>query len=48
MAGDFCGCVRGFSYLSTLKNVFAMEFEGIVYKVLPVVKGTSQRGEWVK
>ena len=25
-----------------------MEFEGIVYKVLPVVKGTSQRGEWVK
>lgn len=25
-----------------------MEFEGIVYKVLPVVKGTSQRGEWMK
>ncbi len=25
-----------------------MEFEGIVYKVLPAVKGTSQRGEWVK
>lgn len=25
-----------------------MEFEGVVYKVLPVVKGTSQRGEWVK
>lgn len=25
-----------------------MEFEGTVYKVLPVVKGTSQRGEWVK
>lgn len=25
-----------------------MEFEGIVYKVLPVVKGTSQRGEWIK
>ena len=25
-----------------------MEFEGIVYRVLPVVKGTSQRGEWVK
>lgn len=25
-----------------------MEFEGVVYRVLPVVKGTSQRGEWVK
>lgn len=25
-----------------------MEFEGVVYKVLPAVKGTSQRGEWVK
>lgn len=25
-----------------------MEFEGIVYRVLPVVKGTSQRGEWIK
>ena len=25
-----------------------MEFEGTVYKVLPVVKGTSQRGEWMK
>lgn len=25
-----------------------MEFEGTVYRVLPVVKGTSQRGEWVK
>ncbi len=25
-----------------------MEFEGIVYKVLPVVKGTSARGEWTK
>ena len=25
-----------------------MEFEGSVYKVLPVVKGTSARGEWVK
>ena len=25
-----------------------MEFDGIVYKVLPVVKGTSQRGAWVK
>lgn len=25
-----------------------MEFEGVVFKVLPVVKGTSQRGEWVK
>lgn len=25
-----------------------MEFEGIVSKVLPAVKGTSQRGEWVK
>lgn len=25
-----------------------MEFEGTVYRVLPVVKGTSQRGEWIK
>lgn len=25
-----------------------MEFEGIVYRILPVVKGTSQRGEWTK
>ena len=25
-----------------------MEFEGVVHKVLPVVKGTSQRGEWIK
>ena len=25
-----------------------MEFEGTVYKVLPLVKGTSQRGEWMK
>ncbi len=25
-----------------------MDFEGIVYRVLPVVKGTSQRGEWIK
>lgn len=25
-----------------------MEFEGLVYKVLPVVKGQSARGEWVK
>lgn len=25
-----------------------MEFKGLVYKVLPVVKGQSARGEWVK
>ena len=25
-----------------------MEIEGIVYKILPVVKGTSARGEWQK
>lgn len=25
-----------------------MEFEGVVYKVLPAVKGTSARGEWTK
>ncbi len=25
-----------------------MEFEGIVYRVLPVQKGTSARGEWKK
>ena len=23
-----------------------MEFEGTVYKILPVTKGTSARGEW--
>ncbi|GHV00563.1 hypothetical protein FACS1894159_06530 [Bacteroidia bacterium] len=25
-----------------------MDFEGLVYKVLPAVKGTSTRGEWTK
>ena len=25
-----------------------MEFKGLVYKVLPVVKGQGARGEWVK
>lgn len=25
-----------------------MEFEGLVYRVLPAVKGTSARGEWTK
>lgn len=25
-----------------------MEFEGIVYRVLPAVTGSSQRGEWIK
>lgn len=25
-----------------------MEFEGVVFKVLAPLKGTSQRGEWVK
>lgn len=25
-----------------------MEFEGIVFSVLPLVKGTSARGEWMK
>lgn len=25
-----------------------MEFKGLVYRVLPVVKGTSARGEWTK
>lgn len=25
-----------------------MEFEGTVFSVLPIVKGTSQRGEWMK
>lgn len=25
-----------------------MEFEGLVYKVLPVVKGQGARGEWTK
>jgi len=25
-----------------------MDFEGVVFRVLPVVKGTSARGEWVK
>lgn len=25
-----------------------MEFEGVVYKILPAVTGTSQRGEWKK
>lgn len=25
-----------------------MEFEGIVFAILPIVKGTSARGEWMK
>ncbi|MCD7962246.1 MAG: DUF3127 domain-containing protein [Rikenellaceae bacterium] len=25
-----------------------MEIQGIVYRVLPVIKGTSARGEWMK
>ncbi len=25
-----------------------MEFEGVVYRVLPVVKGQGARGEWIK
>lgn len=25
-----------------------MEFEGVVWRVLPQIKGTSARGEWVK
>jgi len=25
-----------------------MDFEGVVYRVLPAVKGTSARGEWTK
>jgi len=25
-----------------------MDFEGLIYRVLPVVKGTSARGEWSK
>lgn len=25
-----------------------MEFEGTVYSILPIVKGTSARGEWMK
>lgn len=25
-----------------------MEFEGIVFRILPIVRGTSQRGEWQK
>lgn len=25
-----------------------MEFEGTVWRVLPLVKGTSARGEWMK
>ncbi|HJG10174.1 MAG TPA: DUF3127 domain-containing protein, partial [Alistipes communis] len=23
-----------------------MEFEGVVYKIMPVTRGTSARGEW--
>ena len=26
--------------------IYTMEFEGTVYKILPVTKGTSARGEW--
>jgi len=25
-----------------------MDFEGVVYRILPAVKGTSARGEWTK
>ena len=36
-----------FSYLCSLKQTIAtMEFEGTVYKIMPVTKGTSARGDW--
>jgi hypothetical protein len=38
---------KNLAYLWNIIN-HDMEFEGIVYRVLPAVKGTSQRGEWVK
>ena len=45
-----CGTVPryGNKFVSCGKFSRRMEFEGTVYKVLPVVKGTSQRGEWMK
>ena len=30
----------------TTKIICIMEFEGVVYKILPATKGTSARGEW--
>ena len=36
-----------FSYLCSLKQTIAtMEVEGTVYKLMPVTKGTSARGDW--
>ncbi len=36
-----------FSYLCAIKQTIAtMEFEGTVYKIMPVTKGTSARGDW--
>ena len=36
-----------FSYLCSLKQTIAtMEFEGTDYKILPMPKGTSARGDW--
>lgn len=36
-----------FSYLCSFKQTIAtMEFEGTVYKIMPVTKGTSARGDW--
>lgn len=36
-----------FSYLCSLKQTIAtMEFEGTIYKIMPVTKGTSARGDW--
>lgn len=36
-----------FSYLCIPKQTIAtMEFEGTVYKIMPVTKGTSARGDW--
>ena len=32
--------------LSQTNPIYTMEFEGTVYKILPVTKGTSARGEW--
>lgn len=46
-SSSFFAFLHQINYLCAKQNkLFTMEFEGTVYKILPVTKGTSARGEW--
>jgi len=45
-AADFTGLSGKIATFAANKNNRDMEFEGTVYKIMPVTKGTSARGEW--